>query len=272
MSHSLRASAMKLVMATAVVVLGAGGAVAGVAAASPHQTAGPPPVDHQLCYGVSATGSKIPSGVVLKNQFSPNGFKPKITKAVAHCNPVAKQVPSGKIFKVTNPNAHLLCYRITEPTQPTPTVVVTNQFGSAKLTPGQPNLLCLPSWKSLTGPPHHTAPQPPRLNHFTCYPVKVAAGAYKPPPVMLKDEFASKPVSATVNPVPVELCLPTEKIVGRHDFKIINANAHLLCFPVSPTPIKPTVWDQNQFGNETVKIIRTTTLCLPSKKQVVVPR
>jgi hypothetical protein len=269
MSHSLRASAVKLVMATAVVVLGAGGAVAGVAAASPHQTAGPPPVDHQLCYGVSATGSKIPSGVVLKNQFSPNGFKPKITKAVAHCNPVAKKLPSGKVFKITNQNAHLLCYRITEPTQPTPTVVVSNQFGSAKLTPSQPNLLCLPSWKSLTGPPHHTAPQPPRLNHFTCYPVKVAGGAYHPPAVMLKDEFASKPVSATVNPVPVELCLPTEKIVGRHDFKIINATAHLLCFPVTPTPIKPTVWDQNQFGNETVKIIRTTTLCLPSTKQVV---
>ena len=72
-----------------------------------------------------------------------------------------------------------------------------------------------------------------------------------------------------MNPVPVELCLPTEKIVGRHDYKIINAVAHLLCFPVTPTPTKPTVWDQNQFGNETVKIIRTSTLCLPSTKQVV---
>src|SRR5499427_3867247 len=142
MSRSLRASAVKLVMAAAVVVLGAG-TVASIAAASPHRVAKSPPVDHQLCYGVSATGSKIPSGVVLKNQFSPNGFKPKITKAVAHCNPVAKKLPSGKVFKITNPNAHLLCYQITESQQPTPNVVVTNQFGSAKLTPGQPNLLCL---------------------------------------------------------------------------------------------------------------------------------
>src|SRR5215813_797074 len=149
MSQSLRASAVKLVMATAVVVLAAGGAVASIAAASPHRAAQPPPVDHQLCYGVTATGSKIPARVVLKNQFSPNGFKPKITKAVAHCNPVAKQLPSGKIFKITNRNAHLLCYRITEPQQPTPNVLVTNQFGSATLTPSQPNLLCLPSWKSL---------------------------------------------------------------------------------------------------------------------------
>src|SRR6516162_10245844 len=164
MSRSLRASAGKLVMATAVVVLRIGGTVASVATASPGRAAAnPPPVDHQLCYGVSATGSKIPSGIVLKNQFSPNGFKPKITKAVAHCNPVAKKLPSGKLFKINNPNAHLLCYQLTAATQPTPTVVVTNQFGSAKLTTGQPNLLCLPSWKSLTGPPHHAAPQPPRL-------------------------------------------------------------------------------------------------------------
>ena len=101
--------------------------------------------------------------------------------------------------------------------------------------------------------------------------MKLAPGSapYHPPPVMLKDEFAKAPVNATVSRVPAELCLPTEKIVGQHDFKIINAAAHLLCYPVTPTPIKPTVWDQNQFGNETVKIVRTTTLCLPSAKQVV---
>jgi len=67
--------------------------------------------------------------------------------------------------------------------------------------------------------------------------VKVASGGYAPPRVMLQDEFASGPVPATVNPVPVELCLPTEKIVGTRVFKIINPAMHLLCFPVSPTPI-----------------------------------
>ena len=257
-------------MATAVVVLGISGAVASIAAASPGRVAaGPPPVDHQLCYGVSATGSKVPAGIVLKNQFSPNGFKPKITKAVAHCNPVAKQVPSGKVFKITNPNAHLLCYQLTAPTQPTPTVIVTNQFGSAKLTTAQPNLLCLPSWKSLTSPPHHKAPQPPRLNHFTCYPVKVASGAYHPPAVMLKDEFASKPVSATVNPVPVELCLPTEKIVGAHVFPVINPAMHLLCFQVSATPVITKVWDENQFGTSVVTVHATNWLCVPSTKKIV---
>src|SRR5262249_10531184 len=153
-----------------------------------------------------------------------------------HCNPVQKTVvPTGQVFPITNPNAHLACFTITAPVQPTPTVKVTNQFGSAILVPAQPNLLCLPTWKSLTGPPNMTPNQPPGLNHFTCYPVAVKSGAYAPPPVTLKDEFVSTPVSAQVNPVPAELCLPTEKIVGGVDYPIINAATHLLCFPVSPT-------------------------------------
>jgi hypothetical protein len=86
---------------------------------------------------------------------------------------------------------------------------------------------------------------------------------------MLQDEFASSPVPAQVNPVPAELCLPTEKIVGGVDYPIINPTTHLLCFPVSQTPIIPTVWDQNQFGTATVTIRQTNWLCLPSTKQIV---
>lgn len=270
MSRSLPASALKLALATTVVLLSAGGALAGAAAAAtPHAAAKPPPVDHQLCYRASGKGFKIPPSVVLKNQFNRKGFKVKIGPVVVHCNPVKKILPTGKFFPITNPNAHLACFRITAAKQATPTVVVTNQFGRAKLRTGQPNLLCLPSWKSLTGPPHKKSPQPPGLNHFTCYPVKVAAGAYKPPQVLLQDQFVAKPVPARVNRVPAELCLPTEKIVGKHHFKIINAAAHLLCFPVTKTPHKPRVWDQNQFGTAKLAIQKTNWLCLPSKKQVV---
>ena len=273
MTQSLRASTVKLATATAVVLLAAGGAAASVAAAAPHSAAShraAPPVSHQLCYRTSVAGAHIPPNVRLKNQFSPGGFKPTITAGQVLCNPVTKTVVGGETFPATNLRAHLVCYKITEPTQPTPTVVVTNQFGSAKLTPQQPNLLCLPSWKSLIGIPNTTAIQPPGLSHFTCYPVRVASGAYHPPAVMLKDEFTSQPVSATVNPVPAELCLPTEKIVGTHDFPMINSVTHLLCFPVTPTPIK-NAWYKNQFGRGSLGILQTNWLCLPSTKRVVTP-
>jgi hypothetical protein len=278
MSMLLTSTARRLALAGTVVVLGVGGTAAGVAAASsshapakaPRVTA-PPPVDHQLCYTATTAQFKIPAGIRLIDQFSPNGFVPTIAKtAVIHCNPVEKILPTGQIFKITNPNAHLACFQIKPPaTQPTPTVIVTNQFGSGTLVPSQPNLLCVPSWKSLTGPPKMKPTTPPGLNHFTCYPVKQIAGAYKPPPVMLQDEFAPKPVPATVNAIPAELCLPTEKILpSGKAFPIINPTLHLLCFQVSPTPIISPVWDENQFGTSKVAIHKTNWLCLPSTKKI----
>jgi hypothetical protein len=279
MSLLSRSMAMKFGIAAAVAALAAGGTVAGIAAAS--ASASPAPrltaagiIDHQLCYNASPQGPfKIPP-VILKNQFSPNGFAPQIGPVVLHCNPVAKTLPTGKVFPITNPNAHLLCWGITAPAQPTPMVKVTNQFGSAILQPAQPNMLCLPTWKSLTGPPNMPRHQPPGLSHFTCYPVRVVKGAYKPPPVMLQDEFAPKPVPAQVSPVPVELCLPTMKIVGTKVYKIVNAKWHLLCYPVTPTPIITPVFDQNQFvpsppGGVPISIEKTNSLCVPSTKTIV---
>ena len=258
----------RLALTTVVVLLCAGGVAASVAAASPGRVTVTPPLDHQLCYRSGVSGTVIPANVMLKNQFSPNGFHPTITRGMVLCNPVQKTLPSGQIFPINNRRAHLVCYRITEPAQPTPTVMVSNQFGSATLVPRQPNLLCLPSWKSLVSVPHTNAVQPPGLSHFTCYPVRVANGAYHAPAVMLKDEFTTRQVSAQVNPVPAELCLPTEKIVGVHDFPILDSVTHLLCFPVSPTPIRPA-WYKNQFGRGSLGLHQTNWLCLPSTKTVV---
>jgi hypothetical protein len=156
---------------------------------------------------------------------------------------------------------------------PTHQVLVQNQFGTAMLQTGQPNLLCLPSWKSLTSPPHHTLNTPPGLNHFSCYPVTLIPGhgTYTPPAgIRLRDEFsAGKSVPVTVNPVAKELCLPTEKIVGNKTYPIINPTMHLLCFTVSRTPHKTPVYDQNQFGSAKMAIRSTKWLCLPSTKQLV---
>jgi hypothetical protein len=275
--------------AAAVVLVAAGATVAGVATASAspaaHRTAATYHTDHQLCYTVaSATpgGFVLPGTITLKNQFSTKGFKPTIsTTPVLHCNPVKKILPSGQVFPITNPAAHLLCFGITAPTtQPTPLVSVTNQFGTADLQPAQPNMLCLPTWKSLTAPPDKAKNHPPGLSHYTCYPVTVKSGAYTPPgTLMLKDEFTPKPVPMQINPTPDELCLPTVKIVttptATKTYGIVAGAMHLLCFPtLGQTPIKSPVFDQNQFapsppGGVAVNIARTFALCLPSTKKIL---
>jgi hypothetical protein len=264
----LRSRAVKAGLAAAVIAAASAGALTGMAAASASPTAHPaattPLIDHQLCYTATATGFKIPAGVELENQFSTTPFPVKIGPVAAHCNPVEKILPTGQVFPINFPNDHLLCWQIAESTQPTPNVVAANQFGSATLILGQPNLLCLPSWKSLTGPPVEKTPAPPGLGHFACYPVQDVSGAYHPPAVMLQDEFTTTPVSAQVQPVPTELCVPTEKIVAGKAYPIIKPRWNLLCFPVTPTPIINPVFDKNQFGSRPVTIEKTSTLCPPT--------
>ena len=268
MSLSLRSRSMKAALAGAFVVATTAGTVATVATASAPSASAAATIDHQLCYNATAARFRVPPPVMLANQFST--FQPAIGKFVFHCNPVEKILPTGQMFPITNPNAHLGCWSITEPTQPTHVVQVVNQFGTGVLTTGQPNLLCLPTWKSLTGPPRKKPNQPPGLSHFTCYPVSLQGGGYQPPPVMLQDEFAPAPVNAQVNPIPQELCLPTQKTVlttGKV-YKIINPAMHLLCFQVTPTPFLPA-WDENQFGTSKIHILHTQWLCLPSTKTII---
>jgi len=259
-------------VASALVVASAGGATVAISAASAKPTT-LPPVDHQLCYTISVpVPFKIPRGVVLTNQFSPKGFRPTINQAVVLCNPATKTTPT-RTFQAKNPAAHLVCFAIKAQQQPTPIVMVSNQFGKSTLTTGQPNMLCLPSWKSLIAPPTQKAVQPPGLSHFTCYPVQLLPGAppFHPPPVMLKDEFTKRAVPVDVKTTPNELCVPTKKTIGTHVTRILNPFGHLLCFPTGPTPTKPKVFVKNQFGRRTAKVLRTLGLCVPSRKTIVHP-
>jgi len=284
MSRFLRSTFLKVAIVLGLVVLSTGGVLLAIEGTSGAGPAAAPIVDHQLCYTASATGFKIPpaGSVRLVDQFAPNGIVPiRIAPLTINCNPVVKTVTTAaggkKVTPITNPNAHLACFPIGTKTQPTKTVRIVNQFGTGFLQVGQPRILCLPSWKSLTGPPKEKTAQPPGLNHFTCYSVTYLPGSAPfrvPGAVSLRDEFAPKSVPVTVDVAkPVLLCLPTEKIIvtsaGTKTYPIINSAEHLLCFVVSKTPIKSPVFDLNQFGNGKVTINQTSMLCLPSTKTVI---
>ena len=184
---------------------------------------------------------------------------------VAHCNPVQKTLPTGQVFPITDPNARLACFKITEPTQSAPTVRSPTSSAPRPSFPASPTFLPAVPGRAWTGPARETPRTPPGLNHLRVTRWSWSPGS-NPAPVTLADEFRTS--SATVNPVPVELCLPTRKIVDTKVFKIINPAMHLLCFPVSKTPIRNPVWDENQFGTSKVTIQATSTLCVPSTKKI----
>ena len=242
------------------------------AARLPGATTKVPKLSHQLCYTATAKGFHIPGGVTLFDKFTPGGWPVKIGPETMNCNPVAKTIKSStgtKIFPITYPDGHLACFSIKQATLKLPASInVANQFGNGMLFPAQPTLLCLPTWKSLVKPPHNKAVEPPFLDHFTCYPVK-SKGKFVVPPLVLQDEFGKS--QPKVSNVPTLLCLVTQKNVQGKVFKVVHPGGMLLCFPVSPTPIKNPVFDQNQFGNATVTIKKSSVLCLPTVSSTAKP-
>ena len=264
MSSFVRAGTFRIATGLAVILFGIAGAglLAGSAGPAAAQSTAN---NHYLCYTATATGFKIPSGVQLVPETSTTAITPIFGPAAYHCNPTLKIVPGAK-YPIIDPTWHYLCFTI-KATQPSVTTAMNNQFGTAQLVTKNPNAFCVPSWKSLTGPPNKKPTTPKGANHYTCYPVSYATSSnhYVPPsPIMVQDEFAKAPVTVKVG-APQELCVPTEKILPSGlVYKINNPNLYYVCFAVSKTPIKSPVYDENQFGTGPVTIKTTRWLCLPS--------
>jgi len=104
-------------------------------------------LDHFACYKVSEN-TKLPNEIVtLEDQF---GFQDnvKVEKAKMLCVPVSK---NGE--EIINAKIHLTCYD-TKSKQKSPKldVLVTHQLGEQELAVKKPDLLCLPSLKTVLGP------------------------------------------------------------------------------------------------------------------------
>ena len=198
-----------------------------------------PPARHLA----SGTGFKVPPAVTLKNALNPAcSPMPAIGKVALHCNPVAKTLPTGKIFPITNPAAHLAVLWPSPPRRsPRRPQPGRHQPVRHRRRDHQPARypLCLPSWRTLTGPPHRDARAAAGPRPLHLLPGEDQPGRLQPAPCAAGIEFTSKPVSARVSAVPAELCMPTEKIVAGTTFPIIHPAGSLLCFPVTATPPPP---------------------------------
>jgi hypothetical protein len=132
---------------------------------------GPPErLDHFKCYFAEGPSVNIPLGLV--DQFDKEQVR--VGRPILLCNPTVKihgeTATSAAndlgdiVTPITNPDAHLVCYRIISPPR-TPTtsafpfaarqggrgVEVLNQFGKEELKVTQPVVLCVPSTKTLPG-------------------------------------------------------------------------------------------------------------------------
>ena len=135
---------------------------------------------------------------------------------------------------------------------------------------GPLSALCLPTWKSPTGPPNYSTAAPPGLDHFACYPLTPIAGDYHfviPARVLLQDQFMPNFTSFNIQQNAKFLCASTTKFAYGRTYSPANpTDLSLTCFFFIQAGPGPAVIDQNQFGQGPIQPGYTQRwLCLPTK-------
>ncbi|HJQ84215.1 MAG TPA: penicillin acylase family protein [Candidatus Binatia bacterium] len=203
--------------------------------------------DHYKCYRGKGRGGFTPPLVTLTDRFGTRSATAFRTDAV--CNPADK---SGE--GITDATAHLACYRV-KPSAFAGTVGTANQFGAQSVALGKLRTLCVPSETdgvaSALG-----------IDHYQCYRARSGAPAFTPRTLTLADAFETK--STVVRKLDT-VCTPVDK----NGEGIRDQSTGLACYRIKDVAGQARfgardVAVANQFGNETVRVMRARTLCVPS--------
>ncbi len=227
---------------------------------SPTTTATPVPIGrHYECFEVSREAFTNINGISVVDRFGAstvNAYRQK-----RFCAPADK---NGEDPGAPNEPIHLLGYAIkqTAPvTLPVRNVLVTNQFGTILVDLLRPDLLMVPTNKSLVAPVANPPPLPGTVDHFKCYSISRAA-KFSAKGIDVTDQFGSR-----INDIkkPTRLCVAANK----NNEGIVNPAAELLCYqaksPTRPRFVGPApIFINNQFGPDSIALTRLTELCVPS--------
>jgi hypothetical protein len=219
-------------------------------------------LDHFSCYKSKTTAGFTPqSGIALVDAFwtsTAEVRKPKWLCAPADKNDEDPTAP-------THPD-HLESYQVRPATRFAGAggVVLLDQLGTTTLALTKPAYLLVPTAKSLTAPP--TAPAAPVVDHFHCYKVKVTTSDVTLPllGVSVEDQFGTQ--TAELRKLKYA-CVPVNK-----NGEEPGAEAHtgyLTCYQQKSLPKfvkKAPVFTANQFGNETMDVLKPAVLCLPAAR------
>ena len=153
--------------------------------------------------------------------------------------------------------AHLTAYKIKEAKPVVPDQLVRDQFGSLTVRVGKPELLLVPTAKSLSATP---PPFTELTDHYKCY--KVSRALFRTTGIKVDDQFGTITVDIKK---PARLCTPVSKDGGN----ILNPANHLTCYKIKSTNGAPpfgTVFTRNQFQTDSFTLFGPRELCVPSLK------
>jgi hypothetical protein len=225
-------------------------------------------IDDFLCYRVRNTAGTPPfvliPSVNLVDQFE--NADHQVQKPFHLCTPANKNA-EGTI----DPATHGETYRI-RPVPGSPrhvpqaNVKVTNQIGTIRLDTVRPDLLFVPTAKSLISSPAPPNPASHRVDHYKCYKVRVTRGTPKFPDsvfVSATDQFTSPARSFRLKK-PKHLCTAVDK----NGEGVENPQIHVLCYQAKGAPPRHEkrvgLFVNNQFGPEQLDTRKEAEFCIPS--------
>ena len=219
--------------------------------------------DDFMCYKAKANAFTAIPNVQLADQFE--------NVSVTVVKPKTLCPPANTGGGITDANTHLKAYSIKQATRHTrrQNLQIDNQFGTIHVDTIKPDLLLVPSNKSLVTPPSAPNENAIDVNHYKCYKVKVTAGTPKFPKgtqASVSDQFTSPAKTYDLKKVR-HLCTPVSKNGG----VVHEPDVHLLCYQAKAAKGQPrhnrtTAFVNNQFGPETMTTIKESELCVPSLK------
>lgn len=216
---------------------------------------GVPALDHFKCYRVSEEEDFDERTVQLTDEFgSATGV---VEEPKRLCNPVSK---NGS--QVTQPEGHLLCYELRDEDghhldELDQRITIENQFGIQRLSVDDPERLCAPATKSLTG---GTLAPPPEasMNHYTCY--NASSSSFPDRRVTLVDQFRTEVVDLTHV---VYFCVPVSKDGGQ----VHTPAAYMTCYRVDPLRDPHfDVYTRDQFTTQLLDVEQARFVCVPSRR------
>jgi hypothetical protein len=143
---------------------------------------------------------------------------------------------------------------------------VTNQFGTIKLDIVKPDVLMVPTLKTLALPGPAGPPTDPAVpDHFQCYKAKRSKGSPKFQKILgvkVRDQFGTALLDLLK---PIRLCAPANKL--NEDPSAPQHRFHLLCYKTKNSAFGTVqTFTNSQFGPVQPLLIHRRELCVPSTK------
>ena len=208
------------------------------------------------CYDVQTGPVPALHDIAVEDEFGPSTVELIGPKRI--CNPAS--VNDSDPNAPTNPD-HLVGYKLRqrEPFTRMKDQRISDAFGQLTVDVVKPELLLVPSTKSVTAPP------PPvttfGIDHFKCYGVK--RGRRNIRGLHIEDQFG--PLTVEVKK-PKRLCVPASK----NGEPVLDRVTHLMCYEARiasmdrPFVAPEQLFIANQFGETSIGRFRPTELCVPA--------